>query len=91
MYGRVLTGWITGWERLIEWSVFGNYLSRATEETDNINLRKEEIKIVLFKNAFKLPEDFDFVTIKILSPKADKKESCCGWNKVKTLRPVSGT
>lgn len=57
--------------------MFGNYLSRGTEKTDNINLRKEEIKIVLFKNAFKLLEDFDFVTIKILSHKADKKERCC--------------
>lgn len=58
--------------------MFRNYLSIGTEETDNMNLRKEVIKIVLFKNAFKLLEDFDFVTIKILSHKADKKESCCG-------------
>lgn len=58
--------------------MFGDYLSRGTEQADNINLRKEEIKIVLFKNAFKLLEDFDFVTIKILSHKADKKERFCG-------------
>lgn len=50
----------------------GNYQSRGTvEKTDDIHPR-EEIKEVLFKRAFKLLEDFDFVTIRILNHKADK-------------------
>ena len=58
---------------------FGNQASRGTaEKTDSINLRKEEIKTVLFESASKLLEDFDLVTIKILYHKADKNEHHCG-------------
>ena len=65
----------------------GNYLSeRTVEETDNINPGTEEIKIVLLESAFKLLKDFDLVTIKIQNHKADKKESYCGWNKVRNLK-----
>lgn len=55
----------------------GSYQSGGTaEKTDNIHLR-DEIKEALYESAFKLLEDFDFVTVKTLTHKADKRQSHC--------------